>query len=128
VEAVQQWKFEPGRRYGRPVATHLNLTVGFKLFGAGGDSVLEMMEKAKGGDAKAEFELANAFFGGKGVPRTRARGPHCRKGRRTMACQKLNSKWESAATETAPIPIPMWTHMVGIRWRNEALSSRALND
>jgi hypothetical protein len=28
-----------------------------------------MMENAKGGDAKAEFELANAFFGGKGVPK-----------------------------------------------------------
>jgi TPR repeat protein len=71
---VQQWKFEPGRRYGRPVATHLNLTVGFKLFGAGGDSVLEMMENAKGGDAKAEFELANAFFGGKGVPKDESQG------------------------------------------------------
>ena len=74
VEAVQKWKFEPALRYGKPVPTRLNLSVTFKLFGTTTESVLQMMEKAKTGDPEAEFELANAFFEGKNVPRDEAKG------------------------------------------------------
>lgn len=74
VEAVEKWKFEPGRRYGRPAPMLLSLTVSFKLIGAPGDSVVEMMEKARGGDAAAEFALAKAFFEGKDVPKDESQG------------------------------------------------------
>jgi len=72
VEAVRQWKFEPGRRYGRPVLTHLTLSIQFKL--VGDDKIVELSEKVKTGDPAAEFELANAFFAGKEIPRDDAKG------------------------------------------------------
>ncbi|MGO9087426.1 MAG: TonB family protein [Terriglobales bacterium] len=73
VEAVSRWRFEPGRRNGRLVPTHLTLSVEFKLFGDN-DKILRLSEKAKTGDAAAEFELANAFFAGRDIPKDEARG------------------------------------------------------
>jgi TonB family protein len=72
VEAVRQWKFEPGRRNGRLVPTHLTLSVRFKLIGT--DRILELSERAKTGDPAAEFELANAFFAGKDIPKDNTQG------------------------------------------------------
>jgi TonB family protein len=73
VEAVKQWRFEPARRYGKPVITHLTVQLKFRLFGEGG-KFLELSEKAKSGDAAAEFELANAFFAGKDIPKDESQG------------------------------------------------------
>jgi TonB family protein len=69
VETVSKWKFEPGRRNGRPVISHLTLSLQFKLFGADTQKFFELSEKAKAGDANAEFELANAFFEGHDIPK-----------------------------------------------------------
>jgi len=72
VEAVRQWKFEPGRKYGRPVLTHLTLNIQFKLIG--NDKIVELSERVKTGDSVAEFELAKAFFAGKDIPKDDAKG------------------------------------------------------
>jgi TonB family protein len=72
VEAVRTWTFEPARRNGRPVLTHLTLKVQFKLIG--NDKILQLTDRAKNGDAAAEFDLANAFFDGKDIPRDEERG------------------------------------------------------
>lgn len=74
VEAVRKWKFEPGRRYGRPVTTHLTLKLGFKLFGADTEKFFDLSEKAKAGDADAEFELATAFFEGREIAKDESQG------------------------------------------------------
>lgn len=74
VEAVRKSRFEPGRRYGRPVATRLTLNVQFKLFGLNTEKYFELSEKAKAGDAAAEFELANAFLQGRDIPKNESEG------------------------------------------------------
>jgi TonB family protein len=72
VEAVRKWKFEPARKNGRPVLTHLTLSIQFKLIGT--DRILELSEKVKTGDPAAELELANVFFAGKDIPKDDAKG------------------------------------------------------
>jgi TonB family protein len=67
VEAISKWRFEPGRRYGTPVVTHLTLKLEFKLFGGNTQKFFDLSEKAKSGDADAELELANAFFAGRDI-------------------------------------------------------------
>jgi len=74
VEAVGKWKFEPGRRYGRPLITHLTLQLVFKIFGGNTQKFFDLSEKAKAGDAAAEFELANAFFEGKEIAKDESQG------------------------------------------------------
>jgi len=74
VETLKTWKFEPGRKYGRPVITHLTLHLEFKLFGGDTQKVFELSEKAKTGDAAAEFELANAFFAGREITKDESQG------------------------------------------------------
>ncbi len=74
IEAVSKWKFEPARRYGRPVLTHLTLTLQFKMFGASTAKFFELSEKAKTGDPAAEFALANAFFEGRDIPKDENQG------------------------------------------------------
>lgn len=74
IEAVSKWKFEPARRNGRPVLTHLTLSLQFKLFGENSAKFLELSEKAKTGDPAAEFELANAFFEGRDIPKDENQG------------------------------------------------------
>ena len=73
VEALRKWKFEPARRSGRPVPARLSLSLSFKILGAG-DKFLQLSEKAKTGDPAAEFELANAFFEGRDVPKDESQG------------------------------------------------------
>lgn len=74
VEAVSKWKFEPARRYGRPVLTRLTLSLQFKLFGGGTEKFFDLSEKAKAGDAAAEFELAKVYFEGRDIPQDDAQG------------------------------------------------------
>ncbi len=73
IEAVSKWKFEPARRYGRAVMARLNLSLNFKLFGDSG-RIVELSQRAKVGDAAAEFELANAFFEGREIPKDEGQG------------------------------------------------------
>ena len=72
VEAVRKWRYEPGRRNGRPVPSHLTLTIRFRLIGT--DRIVGLSERVKTGDPAAEFELANAFFAGKDIPKDDAKG------------------------------------------------------
>ncbi len=74
VEAVRKWRFEPGRRYGRPMITHLTIHLEFKLFGGNAQKFFDLSEKAKAGDAAAEFELANAFFEGREIAKDESQG------------------------------------------------------
>jgi TonB family protein len=74
VETVSQWRFEPGRRNGRPVPTHLTLSLQFKVFGGNNAKLLDLSERARAGDPAAEFELANAFFAGRDIPKDEAQG------------------------------------------------------
>ena len=74
VAAVSKWKFEPGRRNGRPVPSRLSLSLQFKIFGADTQKYLKLSEKARSGDPAAEFELANAFFEGRDIPKDESQG------------------------------------------------------
>jgi TonB family protein len=74
VEAVSKWRFEPARRYGKPVLIRLNLSLEFKLFGIGSDRFIDLSQKANGGDPAAELELANAFFAGREIPKDETQG------------------------------------------------------
>jgi TonB family protein len=74
IEAVSKWKLEPARRDGRPVLTRLTLSLQFKLFGENSAKFLELSQKAKTGDPAAEFELANAFFEGRDIPKDENQG------------------------------------------------------
>jgi TonB family protein len=74
VETVSRWKFEPGRRNGTPVISRLTLNLQFKLFGADTQKFFDLSEKANSGDPNAEFELANAFFQGRDIPRDETKG------------------------------------------------------
>ncbi|HYM76199.1 MAG TPA: tetratricopeptide repeat protein [Candidatus Dormibacteraeota bacterium] len=74
VATISKWKFDPGRRYGKPVISRLNLTLNFKLFGGNTEKFFQLSEKAKAGDPAAEFELANAFFEGRDIPKDESQG------------------------------------------------------
>ncbi len=74
VQTVSRWKFDPGRRYGKPVVSRLRLTLTFKLFGNDSQKFIDLSQKAQAGDPAAEFELANAFFAGHDIPKDEAQG------------------------------------------------------
>ena len=74
VETVSQWTFEPGRHNGKPVPRRLSLSLEFKLFGTNTQRFLDLSEKARAGDPAAEFELANAFFQGRDIPKDESQG------------------------------------------------------
>jgi TonB family protein len=74
VETVRRWKFDPGRRYGKPVVSRLHLTLNFKLIGNDSQKFIDLSQKAQSGDPAAEFELANAFFEGRAIPKDEAQG------------------------------------------------------
>lgn len=73
VEAVQKWRFTPGLRYGRPVMSRLNVSMTFKLYGTN-NKILELTERARTGEAAAEFELATAFLDGRDIPKDEKQG------------------------------------------------------
>jgi len=74
VEAVRKWKFEPARRYGRPVMARMNLSLTFRGVGGDNDRFIELSQKARQGDAAAEFELAKAFLEGRDIPKDESQG------------------------------------------------------
>lgn len=74
VEAVGRWKFQPGMRNGRPTISHLTLSLKFELFGGDVGKYFDLSEKAKAGDPAAEFQLANAFFDGRDIPKDEKQG------------------------------------------------------
>ena len=74
IEAVSKWRFEPSRKNGRPIPTHLTLSLTFKLVGEGNQKFFELSENARTGDPAAEFELAQAFLQGRGIPKDETQG------------------------------------------------------
>lgn len=74
VETVSRWKFEPARRNGKPVPSQFNLTLHFKTYGGDEQKFLDLSQRARSGDPTAEFELANAFFEGRDIPKDEAQG------------------------------------------------------
>ena len=74
VEAVQKWRFEPARRNGKPIFSRFTVNMSFRLFGNMAEKYVQLSEKAKAGDAAAEFELANAFFAGRDIPKDESQG------------------------------------------------------
>jgi TonB family protein len=73
LEAVRTWKFQPALKDGKPVAAEIAVEVDFHLFGAG-PSIADLARRANAGDAKAQLELANAYFKGKGTPKDELTG------------------------------------------------------
>ncbi|MGA7683532.1 MAG: TonB family protein [Terriglobales bacterium] len=82
IEAVRQWKFEPALLDGKPVAVQIIVEMSFHLNGSDlpsstyffGTGTLELKEQASSGDAKAELDLADAYFRGSGVPQSEKEG------------------------------------------------------
>jgi TonB family protein len=74
VEAVTNWRFEPARKDGNPVAVQIAVEVDFHLYGKNDRLIAELMRKATGGDAEAELELSNAYFKGQDVGKSDALG------------------------------------------------------
>jgi TonB family protein len=74
VETVSKWKFEPARRNGKPVPSRFTLQLHFKTYGGDEQKFLDLSQKARTGDPAAEFELANAFFEGRDIPKDEAQG------------------------------------------------------
>ena len=62
------------RRNGTPILSRLSLNITFKVFGVLTDKYVQLSEKAKNGDPAAEFELANAFFTGRDIPKDESQG------------------------------------------------------
>jgi len=74
VESISKWKFEPGHHYGKPVLSHLSLTLNFKLVTNDAQRFIDLSAKAQSGDPAAEFELARAFFAGRDIPKDETQG------------------------------------------------------
>jgi TonB family protein len=65
VEAVRQWRFKPAMKDGVSVAVLINVEVAFRLYGGLDDKLV----KADAGNAKAQFEISQAFLSGRDVPK-----------------------------------------------------------
>jgi TonB family protein len=74
IATINRWKFEPERRNGKAVASRMELTLSFKLQANDVNKFAQLSTKAQTGDAEAEFELAQAFFEGRDVPRDEKQG------------------------------------------------------
>lgn len=57
LEAVQRWKFEPGRKGGVPVNTHMQVPIGFQLEGLweGGETGMSVNHEGKQSDLPPEY-------------------------------------------------------------------------
>jgi TonB family protein len=66
VEAVRQWRFEPARKDGKPVAAQINVLVTFRLFATNSSGIEidtnNIVREAKKGDANAELQLAQIYL------------------------------------------------------------------
>jgi TonB family protein len=74
IEAVRTWRFKPAMKNGVPVAVQINVEVNFRLYGGPANEVQKLFEKADAGDAKAQFELSQAFLSGRDLPKDESRG------------------------------------------------------
>jgi TonB family protein len=125
IEAVRQWTFEPAKRNGRPIPSHLRLNVTFSLYGTENDKYIELSEKTKRGDAAAELALAKAFFEGRNIPKDESQGQVLLERAAKMVCRKRSLNWPSAPTLTeTPLPTT-WTLMSGMCAHKEAGSRLA---
>jgi TonB family protein len=74
IEAVRTWRFKPATRDGVPVPVQINVEVSFRLFGGSENKFQKLFEKADAGDAKAQFELSQAFLSGHDLPKNESQG------------------------------------------------------
>ncbi len=74
IEAVRTWRFKPAMKDGVPVAVQINVEVSFRLYGGPENKFQKLFEKADAGDAKAQFELAQAFLSGRDLPKNESQG------------------------------------------------------
>lgn len=66
VEAVQTWRFEPGRKNGEPVPVEVAVEVDFHLYDDN-PKVADLTRRANAGDPKTQLDLAHVYFEGKEV-------------------------------------------------------------
>jgi TonB family protein len=71
IEAVKNWRFEPAKKDGKPVAVQINVEVNFHLLNT---RILELEKKVNAGDPKAELELSSSYFAGRDIPQNEVRG------------------------------------------------------
>ena len=64
IEAVREWRFEPARKDGKPVAVEIAVEVDFHLYGNNDRKITELTRKAAAGDAQAELDLSKFYFEG----------------------------------------------------------------
>jgi TPR repeat protein len=67
MAAVSQWRFNPARQHGTPVAVQINVEVNFRL--PNKPNMRKLTERANAGDPKAKVKLAMAYFLGHYVPK-----------------------------------------------------------
>ena len=67
MAAVSQWRFNPARQHGTPVAVQINVEVNFRL--PNKPNIRKLTERANAGDPKAQVKLATAYFLGRDVPK-----------------------------------------------------------
>jgi TonB family protein len=71
---VRNWRFKPAIKDGVPVAVLLAVEVSFHLYGGPEGKFQKLFAKADAGDAKAQFELSQAFLSGRDLPKDKSRG------------------------------------------------------
>ena len=76
IEAVRQWKFEPARKDGLPVAVQINVEVSFRLYPelVTNPEIMELSRKALTGDLEATTKLGLAYLNADGTDADSARG------------------------------------------------------
>ncbi len=72
MAAVRQWRFDPARQHGKPVAVQINVEVSFRL--PNKPNIHKLTERANAGDPKAQVKLATAYFLGRYVPKDHSLG------------------------------------------------------
>jgi len=65
IEAVRKWRFKPAMKDGLPVRALINVEVSLRR----NDGFDDKFVKADAGDAKAQFEISQAFLSGQICPR-----------------------------------------------------------
>lgn len=80
VAAVRQWTFEPARKNGEPIATHVPIEVSFELYpnssrkSGNNPKIEKLSKKASQNDVKAEIELGIDYLEGHDVQKDEAHG------------------------------------------------------
>jgi TonB family protein len=67
IEAVQQWRFQPGMKNGELVRVEVAVIVDFRLGGPNNEHIAELLKKAASGDARSQLDLAHVYLNGEGV-------------------------------------------------------------